>query len=332
MKTAVKTMTAKESATGFITPSEWKTGLREVANGIFAYIQAHGELGVSNAGLIVDRESPMAVDALMVPSMTRKFLAAIKKVTRKPVSRLVNTHHHVDHTGGNSLFKEAEIISHTHCRDEIVRTGMPAAAYKQLMPRFADEYDRLKLSVPKVTFEDRLIFHQADRNIELRHLGPAHTVGDAFVYLPKEKVLFAGDLAFYYVTPMAFQGHVGNWIKVADRILKMDVETIVPGHGPVGGKKELRDMRAYLMYIRREAKKRFDAGMTAQDAARDVKLGIYSKWREAERILPNVLRLYQEFRNELDQPLNPIEVFDGMRRLRLEMYPHDEGETTVCCV
>lgn len=326
-------MTAKESsATGFITPAQWKTGLKEIANGIFAYIQAYGELGVSNAGLITDRQSAMAVDALMVPSMTRRFLSAIKKVTRKPVSRLVNTHHHVDHTGGNSLFKEAEIISHTHCRDEIVRTAMPAEAYKQLMPRFASEYDRLKLSVPKVTFEDKLIFHQADRNIELRHLGPAHTFGDAFVYLPKEKVLFAGDLAFYYVTPMAFQGNVGNWIKVADRILKMDVETIVPGHGPVGSKKELRDMRAYLIYIRREAKKRFDAGMPAHEAARDVRLGVYARWREPERILPNIMRLYQEFRDELDQPLNPLEVFDAMRRLRKEMYPHEDGESGMCCV
>jgi glyoxylase-like metal-dependent hydrolase (beta-lactamase superfamily II) len=326
-------MTSKESAaTGFVTPEGWKTGLKEVANGIFAYIQAHGELGVSNAGLITDRQSAMAVDALMVPSMTRRFLSAIKKVTRRPVSRLVNTHHHVDHTGGNSLFKEAEIISHTHCRDEIERTAMPAEAFKQLMPRFASEYDKLKLSVPKVTFEDKLIFHQADRNIELRHLGPAHTFGDAFVYLPKEKVVFAGDLAFYYVTPMAFQGHVGNWIKVADRILKMDVETIVPGHGPVGGKKELRDMRAYLMYIRREAKKRFDDGMPAHEAARDVRLGIYARWREPERILPNVMRLYQEFRDELDQPLNPLEVFEAMRRLRKEMYPHEEDESGMCCV
>lgn len=326
-------MRAKEQTpTGFVTPQGWKTGIKEVADGVFAYIQAHGELGVSNAGLIADRHSAMAVDALMVPSMTRRFLSAIKKVTRKPVSRLVNTHHHVDHTGGNSLFKDAEIVSHTHCREQMVQTGLPSEVYKQLMPRFAFEYDKLKLSVPKVTFEDKLIFHQSDRNIELRHLGPAHTFGDAFVYLPKEKVLFAGDLAFYYVTPMAFQGHVGNWIKVADRILKMDVETIVPGHGPVGGKKELRDMRAYLMYIRREAKKRFDAGMLAKEAARDVRLGIYARWREPERILPNILRLYQEFRDELHLPLNPVEVFQSMNLLREEMQLHEHSESGMCCI
>jgi cyclase len=111
----------------------------------------------------------------------------------------------------------------------------------------------------------------------------------------------------------------------------MDVETIVPGHGPIGGKKELREMRAYLALIRREAKKRFDAGMSAEQAARDVKLGIYTRWREPERILPNIMRLYQEFRNELDQPLDALQVFDGMRQLRVEWHGHEAGDPDMCC-
>src|SRR3989442_331760 len=192
----------------------------------------------------------------MVRSMTRRFLAAMKKVTTKPVTRLVNRHHHMDHVGGNFLLREAEIISHTYCRAEIVRTGLPVEFLQQRIPRFAAEFPKLKLAVPEVTFEDRLVFHQAGRAVELRHLGPAHTFGDAFVYLPKDKLLFAGDLAFYYVTPLAFQGHVGNWIKVADRILKLEVETIVPGHGPIGGKKELRGMARYCAPVRPGAQQR----------------------------------------------------------------------------
>ncbi|MGH7966254.1 MAG: MBL fold metallo-hydrolase [Candidatus Binatia bacterium] len=315
----------------FIIPEGFKTGIEEVAPKVYAYVQAYGELGVSNAGLLVDKDGAMAVDALMVPSMTRRFLTAMKKVTTKSVTRLVNTHHHIDHIGGNSLFRAAEIISHTYCREEIVRTGLPVEFFQQRIPRFAPEFAKIKLAVPKVTFEDRMVFHQGGRAVELRHLGPAHTFGDAFVYLPKEQVLFAGDLAFYYVTPLAFQGHVGKWITVADRILTMDVETIVPGHGPIGGKKELREMRAYLALIRREAKKRFDAGMSAEQAARDVKLGIYARWREPERILPNIMRLYQEFRNELDQPLDMGKVFTGMRQLRAEWHGHAAGEPDMCC-
>jgi glyoxylase-like metal-dependent hydrolase (beta-lactamase superfamily II) len=316
----------------WIIPEGYKTGIEEVAPKVYAYIQAYGELGVSNAGLLLDKGDAMAIDALMVPSMTRRFLTAMRKVTTKPVTRLVNTHHHIDHVGGNFFFREAEIVSHAFCREEIVRTGLPVEFLQKRIPRFAAEFPKLKLAVPEVTFEDRMVFHQDRREIELRHLGPAHTFGDAFVYLPKEKLLFAGDLAFYYVTPLAFQGHVGNWIKVADRILKMDVETIVPGHGPIGGKKELREMRAYLALIRREAKKRFAAGMTTEQAARDVKLGIYARWREPERILPNIMRLYQEFKDELSQPLDALQVFEGMRQLRAEWHGHRAGEPDMCCV
>lgn len=317
--------------TSFITPAGWKTGIEEVAPKVYAYIQAFGELGVSNAGLLLDRGGNMAVDALMVPSMTRRFLAAIQKLSKRPVSRLVNTHHHIDHSGGNFLFRGAEVVSHTACRDEMVRSGIAVEAYQQRIPRFAKEFPQLKPKPPTVTFEDRLVFHQSGREIELRHLGPAHTFGDAFVYLPQDKLLFAGDLAFYYVTPLAFQGHVGNWIKVADRLLKLDVETIVPGHGPIGGKKELREMRAYLALVRREAKKRFRLGMTEEQAARDVKLGVYASWREPERILPNIMRLYQEFRHELEQPLDLERMFDGMRQLRAERHGHAADEPDLCC-
>ena len=315
----------------WITPAGYKSGIEEVAPKVYAYIQAYGELGVSNAGLLLDKGGAMAVDALMVPSMTRRFLEAIKKVTKQPVTRLVNTHHHIDHIGGNSFFREAEIISHTFCREELVRTGLQVESLQKRIPRFASEFPKVKLTVPDVTFEDRMVFHQSGREVELRHLGPAHTFGDAFVTLPKDKILFAGDLAFYYVTPLAFQGHVGNWIKVADRILKMDVETIVPGHGPIGGKKELREMRGYLALVRREAQKRFALGMTAEQAARDVKLGIYARWREPERILPNIMRLYQEFRNELDHPIDAFAMVEGMRKLRAEWHGHDTGEPDMCC-
>ena len=315
----------------YITPAGWRTGIEQVAPKVYAYIQAYGELGVSNAGLLLDREGVMAIDALMVPSMTSRFLGAIKKVTRRPVSRLVNTHHHVDHSGGNFLFRDALVISHTFCRDEQVREGIPVKQLQQRIPRFAKEFSKLKPKVPSMTFEDRLVFHQSGRDVELRHLGPAHTFGDAFVYLPKDKVLFAGDLAFYYVTPLAFQGHIGNWIKVADRILKMDVDLIVPGHGPLGGKKELREMRSYLMLVRREAKKRFQLGMSPEEAARDVKLGIYARWREPERILPNIMRLYQEFQNELDRPIDRQRMMDGMRQLRAERHGHAAGEPDWCC-
>jgi len=298
-------------------PLRWEIGMVEVGPKVFAYVQATGATGISNSGLILGHEAAVLVDALMVPSMTRKLVAAIKKTSRQPVGQLINTHHHLDHTGGNQFFREVPIIATEKCRQELARGFPPLPVLERFMPRFADEFPRLKVVLPTVTFTDRLVLHDGEREIHLWHPGAtAHTVGDAVAFLPKERVLFAGDIAFHYVTPLAFQGHVGNWIRAADRLLEYDAEVIVPGHGPIGTKKELKAMRGYLALVRREAKKRFEAGLSAEDAAHDIKLGLYAAWREPERILPNVMRCYQEFRDELDQPLDLQRMLSGMERLR----------------
>jgi glyoxylase-like metal-dependent hydrolase (beta-lactamase superfamily II) len=267
--------------------------------------------------LIVGASAAVAVDALMVPSMTRRLVAAIKKTTRKPVDRLINTHHHLDHTGGNRFFRPATIIATDKCRAELAPGFPPVPLLQRFMPAFAREFPALRMALPTVTFGDRMVLHDGDREIRLWHPGTAaHTAGDATVFLPKERVLFAGDIAFHYVTPLAFQGHVGHWIKAADRLLAYEADVIVPGHGPIGTKRDLRLMRDYLALVRREAKKRFDAGMPPGAAAEDIKLGVYASWREPERILPNVMRCYQEFRDEADEPLDIVAVIAGMERLR----------------
>ena len=295
----------------------WKTGMREVSSNVFAYVQATGETGISNAGLIVGADGAVAIDALMVPSMTRRLVAAIKKTTRKRIGALVNTHHHLDHTGGNRFFRAATIIASAKCRAEMAPGFPPVPLLQRFMPRFAREFPLLKLVLPTVTFDDRLVLHDGLREIQLWHPGtPAHTSGDATVFLPRERVLFAGDLAFHYVTPLAFQGHVGHWIAAADRALALEADVIVPGHGPIGGKADLTLMRDYLALVRRESKTRFDAGMPAEAAARDIKLGLYASWHEAERLLPNVMRCYQEFRDETHLPLDIPAMLEGMERMR----------------
>jgi cyclase len=291
--------------------------MREVGPRVFAYVQATGETGISNAGLVVGADGTTVVDALMVPSMTRRLVAAIKRVTRKKVVSLVNTHHHLDHTGGNRFFRGATIVASEPCRQALASGFPPVPLLQRFMPAFAREFPLLKLQLPTVTFGDRLVIHDGEREIHLWHPGhPAHTVGDATVFLPRERVLFTGDLAFHHVTPLAFQGHVGRWIEAAAHVLELDADVIVPGHGPVGTKQDVRLMRDYLVLIRREARVRFDAGMPAETAAADIQLGVYASWREAERILPNVMRCYQEFRNETDRELDIRQVIEGMERLR----------------
>ncbi|MBI1885254.1 MAG: MBL fold metallo-hydrolase [Chloroflexi bacterium] len=281
-------------------PRRWQTGLIEVGAGAYAYVQGGGTTGVSNGGLILGDEAAAAVDSLMLPRMTRAFRRAIRRASRLPVRHLINTHHHVDHIGGNQFFKSAEIIAHANCRDEMLRTGIPLERIRRLMPRFAEEMRGLTVVPPAVTFQDSLTLHLGDRAIELLYLGPAHTPGDALVYLPREKVLFAGDVAFHYVVPGPFDAHVSGWIRVCDRIAEMDVEVVVPGHGPVGDKALLREMRDYLALVRRQARRFYEQEMPAEEAARQLKVGgYYAQWANPERLPLLVQRLYMELRGEI---------------------------------
>ncbi len=303
-------------------PRSWKSGLIEVGDGVFAYVQSsgmdpRGDTGVANSGLVVGLETAVAVDALMVPSMTRRLVGAIRKVTTKRIDKLVNTHHHLDHTGGNPFFRQATIISSRPARQALSPGFPPLPLLERFMPRFAREFPLMKLVLPTVTFEDRMVIYADDREIQLWHPGyAAHTVGDTVAYLPRERIVFCGDLAFHYVTPLAFQGHVGNWIRAADRLLEYDADVFVPGHGAIGTRDDVRRMREYLALIHREARVRFDAGMPASEAARDIRLGAYASWSDAERILPNVARCYQEFRDELDRPLDMATLLAEMEELR----------------
>ncbi|MCH8850142.1 MAG: MBL fold metallo-hydrolase [Chloroflexi bacterium] len=276
------------------------TGLIEVADGVYAYVQAGGGLCVANAGLIVGPESCIVIDALFAPSMTRAFRSEIARVTEKPVRLLIETHHHIDHTAGNALFPEAQIISHANARREQERVGTDVL--ELLRPRIPDlvaETDGFELRLPDLTFDGELTLHLGDRALRLLHFGPAHTIGDALVLLPDERLLFAGDIAFHGVTPLGFEGHIGSWLDVCGRVDALEIDTIVPGHGPPGPKDDLRRMAGYLRTIREQARDSFEAGRTPEEATAAIELGEYASWTDSDRLPLNVGRLYQEFRGEI---------------------------------
>jgi cyclase len=130
--------------------------------------------------------------------------------------------------------------------------------------------------------------------------GRAHTSGDALVRLPKEKILFMGDIGFFGVTPLNGSGFIADWIKVCDALLQdPGVETIVPGHGPVGTKSDLREMRDYLALLMREGRRSYDAGISPGRAAAELDLGKYSTWTDPDRVVNNMARLYTEFKGTI---------------------------------
>jgi len=213
---------------------------------------------------------------------------------------VVNTHHHVDHSFGNQFYLPAEIVSHRGCRESLITRGADVGMLSERYPQYKEDWAEARLTPASITYEDKMIVHLGGKVVELLHPGPAHTYGDTLVYLPEDKVLFTGDVAFHYLTPLARDGHVSNWIKVANGILNhLDATTLIPGHGPVSGKEVVSATLKYLRLVKRKSRSHFQRGASVEDTSRAIPLGEYADWVEPERVMVNVQRLYQEFRGEL---------------------------------
>ena len=278
--------------------SDWQTELVEVADGVFAYIQANGGLCISNAGFIVGDDDVLIVDTLFTRPMNHEFQAQIRRVTSKPARHLVNTHHHVDHTLGNALFPDSCIVAHRMAEAMMGRMEVPGIL-PYAVPHFAADIEGVPVRMPDIAFEGSLEFDLGGRRVQLFSFAPGHTASDVVAYLPREKVLFAGDLAFYRVTPVTLDGHVSGWIRSLDRILRMDIDVVVPGHGPIGDLEDLQLVRAYLALLRRQARRAHARGLTVEEAVAGLRLGEYAAWREPERAIFAIARLYREFAGKI---------------------------------
>ena len=291
----------------------YRKGLHEVGDGIWAYLQPDGGWGWSNAGLVTGDETSLLVDTLFDLRLTAEMLAAMRRTTSaaEQIETVVNTHANGDHCYGNALLEGSAIVTTARCAEEmplvppeamaaVVRSGPalgPAGAFlARVFAPFA--FDDVPLVLPTQTFEGSLDLRVGGRAVSLLEVGPAHTAGDAVVHLPDDGVVFTGDILFHGSHPVVWAGPVHNWIAACDRILALAPRVVVPGHGPLAGPAALADLKEYFELLTREARARFDAGMTALDAARDIDLGPFAGWGEAERVVTCVHALYRDFGGE----------------------------------
>ncbi len=156
-------------------------------------------------------------------------------------------------------------------------------------------FEGIELAAPTRTFEGELELRVGDRRVRLIEVGPAHTGGDVVVHLPDDGVVFTGDILFHGGHPIVWAGPVGNWIAACDRLLDLAPTTVVPGHGPLATPDAIRDLKGYFEWLTAEARVRYDAGLAPLDAARDIDLGPYAGWGEAERVAVNIYALYRDF-------------------------------------
>jgi glyoxylase-like metal-dependent hydrolase (beta-lactamase superfamily II) len=307
----------------------YRKGLHDLGNGCFAWLQPDGSWGWSNAGLVTEGGATLLVDTLFDLRLTREMLDAMRASVPAAarIDTLVNTHSNGDHTYGNALAGAGEVVATRACAEEMARES-PAvlAAFQKQAPALGEmgpyvvhcfgafHFEGIEARLPTRTFEGRLTLTVGAKRVELIQVGPAHTRGDCLVHVPADRTIFTGDILFIDGTPIVWAGPLQNWIDACDRILALDVETIVPGHGPITTKRGVAAVRDYLGFVRAEARKRYDAGMGAREAALDIALGDYAAWGDAERIAVNVATLYREFAGDPGPP-DVVEQFGWMAEI-----------------
>ena len=296
---------------------DYTRGLHELGDGLFAFLQPDGGWGWSNAGLVVppsgtgsaSGESSLLVDTLFDLRLTQEMLDAMRPLTdRDPIRQVLNTHGNGDHCYGNQLVPAAaEIVAAQAAVQDMEDVPAPLMAALSAA-ELEDEnlsafirhafgpfrFDGIEMRLPTRTFTGSLSLDVGGRQVELLELGPAHTRGDVIAYVPDAHTVFTGDLLFVGGTPIMWTGPVSNWLAACEHIERLDVEVIVPGHGPVCDKEGPRQVRRYLEYVHDQAAERHRAGLSAEDAAFDIELGEFAELGDAERIMVNVDTIYAE--------------------------------------
>src|SRR5947199_3974347 len=309
--------------------------IKPVADGVYAAIAKPAYRVNCNAAIIFLGDSVLVVDTHSKPSAARALIAQIKKLTDKPVKYVVNTYFHYDHYQGNEAYPSAwpagiEIISSEATRANIQRLGIPRikneivsmpqeiASLKSELEKAANaekkeairknliqaeaylaELKTMRVTLPTMTFDRSLILHRNARTVEILWLGRAHTDGDVWVFLPKEKVLVTGD-ALHGWTPFMGDSYPYDWIQTLDAAEKLDFDYVISGHGDVmQGKQKFELWKQYFRDLLEHTAAAYAGGATLDSAKKQVSEFLVEKYagkfdpRFPQSVVANVAKAYQ---------------------------------------
>ena len=309
--------------------------IKPVADGVYAAIAKPAYKVNCNAAIILFDDAVLVVDTHSKPSAARALIEQIKKLTDKPVRYVVNTHFHWDHYQGNQAYPSSwpagvEIISSEATRANIEQRGIPRVKHEIVtMPQeieklksdldkasdvgqkeqlranllqaeaYLAELKSMQVTLPSVTFDHSLILHRPSKTVEVLWLGNAHTNGDVFVYLPREKVLVTGD-ALHGWTPYMGDSYPFDWIQTLDAAEKLDFDQVIGGHGNVMRGKERFDLwKHYFRDLLHEAAQAYARGASLEDAEKGISKTLIAKYSDKfdpgfpKSVIGNIAKAYQ---------------------------------------
>lgn len=297
--------------------------LRELADGVYAAIVVPGTGAWGNAGIVDLGGAALVFDTFLTPGPARELRAAAETLTGSPVRYVVNSHYHMDHTFGNAAFPDALILATATTRDLIAERGGKLLDEVRASPAVLDEFEaemraepdparradkaqelgewraldaavaEMTLRLPDITFTERLAFHGSQRRAELLSFGGGHTPSDAFLYLPAERIAFMGDLVPVCNHP-SFAGDANEWLRILERVEQLDIQTLVPGHGPTGTLADCATTRQYIAELQALAEDvALRAGGSEDDAAALPIPIAYADWAAPSVFPANMRFLYK---------------------------------------
>ena len=279
-------------------------GMQRVADGVYVYTESDGSqdpatvsslVVITDEGVLVGDGLGHVGDAHESDVKAQKLIDEIRKLTDQPIKYLINCSWHPDHTNGNHLFRDAGalIVGHRKARQGLLQ--------------YYDRATDIPKAPPTVTYQNSLRLFLGDKEVRISFLGRAHTEGDSVIYLPDERVVFLSEIFFNKQFPGLRSGYPSEWIATLNRVLELDADVFIPGHGLVenGGRlrRTVRQMRDDLLDMRAEVKGYYDQGLSRDEIMRRSPLEKYASLINAYRNLPIAVdRILMELRGELDAP------------------------------
>ena len=225
--------------------------VRKVGDGVYAAITRDGGKSGSNAGFVVGDDSVAVIDTFVDVVPAQQLLVEIRKITSLPIRFVINTHYHLDHTGGNKVFADAGalVTAHQNLRGWL-RTENLKFFGQNIKPEQKARVDALVL--PQLTYDDGVHLYLGSRLV-IVHFLAGHTGGDSVVFVPDANVLFGGDLFWKTHLPNLIDASTEAWIQTLEKLQREHpAATFIPGHGDVGNAGDIRDFNDYLATLRRE--------------------------------------------------------------------------------